>query len=116
MSFKVSTGIEEVSGYLSVKTTGIEKLIRKRRIAARMISDLIIDRDNWQDDALAFKAQYHKYEEKYRLLGKEYEYQNMKINQLVRNCSHNWQVADQKDKELTRLKGKIEAYEKILKI
>jgi allophanate hydrolase subunit 2 len=92
------------------------KFQKKHRIAARMISDLIIDRDNWQDDALAFKAQYHKYEEKYRLLGKEYEYQNMKINQLERNCSHNWQVADQKDKEIIRLKGKIEAYEKILKI
>jgi hypothetical protein len=49
MSFKVSASIEEISGFPSIKTTGIEKLMRKRRIAARMIAELLREQDKYME-------------------------------------------------------------------
>ena len=116
MSFKVSASIEEVSGFLSVKTTGIEKLMRKRRIAARMTSELINDRDNWKGDALAFKERFFNARANFDTLTKDYNALVMKSNKAEKDLNHNYSLFVNKCKEIDYLNGKIAAYEKILKI
>ena len=94
----------------------VQKLLKKHRIAARMISKLINDRDNWKSDALAFKERFYNARINFDALTKEYNALIMKANKAEKDLNHNYSLFVDKCKEIDYLEGKIAAYEKILKI
>lgn len=92
------------------------KYSKKHKIAARIISELLIERNNWRMDADAYHAQMLRAESKNIDLRKAY-YKLLEENCNLRNDrDHNLDAAAKNYGEIIRLKGKIEAYEKILKI
>ena len=122
----------------------VQKLLKKHRIAARMISELINDRDNWKGDALAFKERFFNARANFDTLTKEYNALVMKSNKAEKERDalkntletldtitlQDRQRISELEKEILDLKnvnskninlrihaeGKIAAYEKILKI
>lgn len=94
----------------------VQKLMKKHRIAAKMISELINDRDNWKGDALAFKERFFNARANFDTLTKEYNALVMKSNKAEKGLNHNYSLFVNKCKEIDYLNGKIAAYEKMLKI
>jgi len=116
MSFEISCKIVDCEGYPSIESEGIDKLIKKHRIAARMIAERIRNENKaWSEyrgvysdlvdlkDAFKYMVDLNEKNHEYlKKLQKEIE-ELQEENELI-------------NLENAHLEGKIAAYEKILKI
>ena len=116
MSFEISCKIVDCEGYPSIESEGIDKLIKKHRIAARMIAERIRNENKAWSEYRGVYSDLVDLKDTLETLDTIALQDRQRISELEKEILDLKNVNSKNINLRIHAEGKIAAYEKILKI